>query len=64
LEDISVAQEKRLSDILRKNHLYVSTSVYEMRHCLPETVIHNLIPKANAVWQIAKQRCQYVPLEM
>jgi len=35
-----------------------------MRHCSPETVVHDLIPKEDAVWQIAKKRRQFVPLEM
>jgi hypothetical protein len=64
LEDISTTQEKRLRDIQRRNRLFVATSVYEMRHCPPETVVHDLIPKENVVWQIAKKSYQFAPLEM
>jgi hypothetical protein len=64
LEAVSVAQKKRLRDNLHKNRLYVATSVHKMRHCSPETVVHDLIPKENAVWQIAKKRRQFAPLEM
>ena len=64
LEGVSTAQKKWSQDILRKNCPYVSTSVQEMRYCLPETIVHDLIPKDNAVWQIAKRRRQYAPLEM
>jgi hypothetical protein len=64
LEDVSIAQEKRPRDIRRKNRPYVATSVHEMRYYSPETVVHNLIPKENAVWQIAKKRHQFALLEM
>jgi len=64
LEGASTAQKNRLRDILRKNRHFVATSVYEMRHCSTETIAHDLIPKDNAVWQIAKRRRQYALLEM
>ena len=64
LEGVSTAQRNRLRNILRKNRPYVATSVHEMRHCSPETIAHDLIPKDNAVWQIAKKRRQFAPLEM
>jgi hypothetical protein len=35
-----------------------------MRHCSPETITHDLIPKDDAVWKIAKKRRQFAPLEM
>jgi len=64
LEGVLTAQKKRLQDILQKNHPFVTPSVHEMRHCSPETIVHDLIPKDNALSQIAKRRCQYAPLEM
>jgi len=64
LECVSEAQQRRLKDILRRNRPYVATSVHEIRHCSPETVVHDLIPTEDAVWQIAKKRRQFAPLEM
>ena len=64
LEGVSEAQQRRLKDILCRNRPYVATSVHEMWHCSPETVVHDLIPKEDAVWQIAKKRRQFAPLEM
>jgi len=64
LEGVSEAQQRQLEDILRRNRPYIATSMYEMRHCSPETIVHDLIPKEDAVWQIAKKRRQFAPLEI
>jgi len=64
LEGVLTAQKNRLWDILRNNCPYLVTSVHQMRHCSPETIAYDLIPKDNAVWQIAKRRRQYTLLEI
>jgi hypothetical protein len=54
----------RLENILRKFRPWVAQMLDEMRHCAPEVMQHDLIPREGAVWRFANRRKQFAPLEM
>jgi hypothetical protein len=64
VDGVTESQKLRLRNILQRFRPWVAQSLDEMRHCSPDLITHDLIPREGAVWQFAGRRKQFSPLEM